>query len=223
MTAPPVYRPPVKQAAQRIAAPPINPASSALAQMRKAPPVYHPEQNKIAQPRFTSAVQGANKQKSPSLSPTASGRPVVQRMLGEWSSGGDDGSGQDAEMYLDQQRQEERRRNEERRRMEANQREVASYEYKYCGRTYEGRDAVIAKIINVAHNLPRADYGILLIDWVIADISAQSLPNLSVNDLVNTENDFKTAVLKSYARSTNHTNFNPDTQFGLTASHVDYK
>lgn len=118
---------------------------------------------------------------------------------------------------------EDRRREAQERRRQENARLFEAHEYQYYYRTYTGRNALIAEIIDKKHNLPRADYGVDLIDGAIDKMASTELIfDLTPEELINTSNSFKTGVLNAYNITVKETSGKTDTQLGLRADYVTY-
>ena len=150
-------------------------------------------------------------------------------MYPEWKKGlsdmigADTGADQDAEQYLYQQKQAARQEKERQDKRKKNAADVAKYEYRFYHREYKGKSAVVAGIIDKKHNLPRADYGVLLIDAVISDMKSQSpSEDLSLDEILTGSNDYRKAVLAAYDAAVKRTHAKTDTQLGLQADHVTY-
>ncbi len=116
-----------------------------------------------------------------------------------------------------------RARLDQERRRQQNAKLVMEFEERYYRRTYKGKDAVIAAIINKVRNPPRADYGVDLYDGAISKMNDISLPvDLSPDEIVNRDTSFKTAVLKAYDDEVGETSGKTDTQLGLHADNFTY-
>ena len=105
-----------------------------------------------------------------------------------------------------------------------NARLITDFEYRYYTRTFKQGDAIIAKIIDKSLNLPRADYGVDLMFSSIKKMKGIEVPlDITIEDLIHTDNPFKTAALDAYNKAVRETSGKTDTQLGLRANYVDYK
>lgn len=124
--------------------------------------------------------------------------------------GADTGADNEAEFHLHQQRQEARTRAE-----------IGKFEYSFLYRKYTGKDAIIAKIVDVPL---RSDYSIDLIDRTIAKMAPVEIPGgLSVEQLCAADSEFREKVLATYNEVVAETSGKTDTQLGLKADHVTYR
>jgi len=162
---------------------------------------------------------------------------MFPKNYGDWKQGvhsvmGSDTGGQDPEMYLhqqkmafrkqeDQRRERERREQETREKRERNTKEVLEFKYKYRAKGYEGKDALVAKIVGRDRYLN--DYTSDIIEAVVMKMRSQSPPeDLSVEEILNTENVYKTAVNLCSSETEKSMSKTRDTQFGLTSGNSNY-
>lgn len=241
--APPAYHPEAKKLVQPKAAsrPPAPPAAQARTPP-KSPAVYNPRASQSGAQTSRPAVQRKVAAAAPSRGggrPTAAPTPnanaharlappaqalrpaVVQRM--KWSDfyDRDDAGGQDGEMYLYQQKQQERKEREKKKRRERNAELLTQCKCKYRHHSYVGKDALVVQIIKQECDLLQNDYGNLLIDRAVMAMSSQTPPpDLSPDEILATDNDFKEAVVNCFEKQVDETHGKTDTQFGLTSNYT---
>lgn len=111
-------------------------------------------------------------------------------------NGHDTGADNVGEFYLHEMKMKARREAAIRR----NEAALATYEFRFYHRNFKGRSALIAAIIEKKHNLPKADYGVELIQNAIGRVSGVELIMEHTPEVMSTKNtDFRRAVLQAYS------------------------